>query len=859
MVGLRRAEIVGSEEMDHLVGEPRGRIDGSQPVQAAGPEARFLFRFPQGASLRRLTGIELAGRDLVEESAGRVPVLADEEDLVLAHEGHDCGRPGMANHLQVSRVPVGEGHLLYEEMDHLPAIDLTHRSHQGAEDTRGPLRPQAGWLFLALGILAGCMSAGPARAAFPAGFVEETMAEGLDQPVGMAFLPDGRLLVVEQNTGRVRMIQDGGVARVDPVLTVGDLNLSFVEQGLLGIAVDPGWPSRPYLYLHYDHGPTEKIRISRFEVAGDLADPTGDSLVADPASRYDLLTDIPDAAGNHNGGTLRFGSDGMLYVSLGEDAVPCAAQDTSSLRGVILRLDVSRLPGGPGGPPAKSLLTPPDNPFSGPNDNARLTWALGLRNPFRFHVDPADGRLLIADVGQSLVEEVDWVTTGGLNFGWPFYEGPNARSFTCSGIAPSSYQAPIAFYNRSGFAASIISGGVYRGVQDGCGSPFPPEYEGDYFYADYYQGFVRRIHNAGGTWSPAPAPGQPNANDWATGLVSVTDFAAGPEGALWYVRQFDSSFTPQTGSVRRVRPVTTSVRAPEVLVVGMAEMEPGSIFPLPFSVRNAGPCARAHRYALKDPAGWVVSSTAPLTGITPPLGPGASFDFVVEVRTEGPCDASPVDTLELSAYPESFPDSISVDTTRVRCSGLPALGVTSFSLSLETNGVKLQWTADPSLVSGFQVYRAEEMGSFQLLTSAPLPSAGGPSYAYLDSDVKPGTRYSYRVDALAGANAFPSPILSVRVPGSASLALDAPAPNPAEAESRIRIHVARRTSVEVMILDLKGRRVQALLERATLAPGSYVISWDGRGEDGRRVPSGLYFFEARTAEARASRRLAVIH
>ena len=100
------------------------------------------------------------------------------------------------------------------------------------------------------------------------------------------------------------------------------------------------------------------------------------------------MNDIPDNADNHNGGTVRFGTDGMLYVSLGEDAFPSAAQDTSTLRGVILRLDVSRLPDGPGSA-ARALVTPPGNPFGSTGGlNARLLWEYGLRNPFRLQVDP---------------------------------------------------------------------------------------------------------------------------------------------------------------------------------------------------------------------------------------------------------------------------------------------------------------------------------------------------------------------------------------------------------------------------------------------------------------------------------------
>src|SRR5204862_7040858 len=137
-------------------------------------------------------------------------------------------------------------------------------------------------------------------------------------------------------------------------------------------------------------------RISRYRVTGDLAFTGNGGLTVDPASRYDLVNDIPDRASNHNGGTVRFGTDGMLYVSIGDDG-SCASQDLTSLAGKILRLDVSRLPAGAGGPALRSLVTPSGNPVvSNPDSNAHLVWSDGLRNPFRFHVDRATGGLIVA-------------------------------------------------------------------------------------------------------------------------------------------------------------------------------------------------------------------------------------------------------------------------------------------------------------------------------------------------------------------------------------------------------------------------------------------------------------------------------
>src|SRR6185503_9476370 len=130
-------------------------------------------------------------------------------------------------------------------------------------------------------------------------------------------------------TARVRLVVQGGLAASDPVLTVPSVDASYGEEGLLGIAIDPGWPARPYLYLQYTVAGEPIHRIARFTVAGDLAFAGNGALTIDPATRYDVLT-VPRAAEFHNGGTLRFGPDGKLYSSIGDYTV-CGAQTLADL------------------------------------------------------------------------------------------------------------------------------------------------------------------------------------------------------------------------------------------------------------------------------------------------------------------------------------------------------------------------------------------------------------------------------------------------------------------------------------------------------------------------------------------------
>jgi hypothetical protein len=208
----------------------------------------------------------------------------------------------------------------------------------------------------------------------------------------------------------------------------------------------------------------------------------------------------------------------------------------------------------------KATLVPLDNPFFASADaNERLVYVYGLRNPFRFHIDNSSGDLLIADVGLLDFEEVNYAafpSDAGANFGWPFFEGPAPRSETgCQRDTAAQFVAPISYYDRTGHQASIISLCLYRAGESAALS-WGEEYQGDYFYHDYYTGWVRRIaRDADGLWKPvSPAPGQPDSLNWATGLTTCADGFIGTDGALYYLKQFDETFSAESGQVRRIVP-----------------------------------------------------------------------------------------------------------------------------------------------------------------------------------------------------------------------------------------------------------------------------------------------------------------
>ena len=172
-------------------------------------------------------------------------------------------------------------------------------------------------------------------------------------------------------------------------------------------------------------------------------------------------------------------------------------------------------------------------------------------------MDPLNGQLFVGDVGSIAYEEIDWVNARGLNFGWPYFEGPAfGITVNCAGIPPATYTAPIAAFDRSveSGAAAIISASLYRRPAVLTAATIPVPYERDYFYADYYHGYLRRIHYSGTSWGPAVlVPGQPSSTNWGDGFSTVTDFQEAADGSLCYVRQFDDGCTPQSGSIHRIR------------------------------------------------------------------------------------------------------------------------------------------------------------------------------------------------------------------------------------------------------------------------------------------------------------------
>lgn len=252
----------------------------------------------------------------------------------------------------------------------------------------------------------------PAVAApnLPDGFDQQLVDDGLSEPTAMEFAPDGRLFVTEKQ-GKLRVIKDGALLS-DSFVDLTDKIDDEGERGLLGIAFDPDFENgRPYVYVYYTQKQTNAEplhnRVSRFEAQGDIAVPDSEKVIFD-------LDRLDPSSARHNGGAIHFSLDDKLYVASGENGHDNKAQSLENTFGKLLRIDPNASDGQNGKP-----RIPNDNPFfDRTNGNDRAIWALGLRNPFTFAVQPGTGKIFINDVGSQYWEEINEGKRGA-NYGWP--------------------------------------------------------------------------------------------------------------------------------------------------------------------------------------------------------------------------------------------------------------------------------------------------------------------------------------------------------------------------------------------------------------------------------------------------------
>ena len=362
------------------------------------------------------------------------------------------------------------------------------------------------------------------------------------------------------------------------------------EMGLLGVASIRRSRTNGFLYLYLTHPPGgDPNRCAEGTNAGRVNRVVRVTLGAeaiDPATLVVLVDGIRTDRGNHDGGALRIGPDGLLYIGtgdtgLGDSGPPGAAtnpysQDLQHLEGKILRI-------------ALDGSAPPDNPFVALGGNAARVWAYGLRNPFRIAFDPitpGPQLLWVGDVGQNTLEEIDVVRAGD-DLGWPQCEG-----YLPAEQCPGDSVGPIYVYDHPGGDQSVsVTGGMhYDGAQ------FDAQYRGDYFFGDYG---LDKVYRARVNETRDDFLGDPTT--FASDAGSPVEFLVGPDGALYWVAVASGAIVRVTQGRGRDRRLRACPRPHgDQVAAAVGAQERGLSRPRPQRVRAAARAARRPRRAARD-------------------------------------------------------------------------------------------------------------------------------------------------------------------------------------------------------------------------------------------------------------------
>jgi glucose/arabinose dehydrogenase len=440
---------------------------------------------------------------------------------------------------------------------------------------------------------------------FPSGFSQVKVAD-IYYPTSFTFAPDGRIFATEK-AGKVKIIK-AGVVLSTPFLQVSVDQLN--ERGLSSIILDPNFNTNHYVYIYYTTASSPiHNRLSRFTANGDIA-VTG--------SEVTILDFEPVVNSIHNSGGMVFGNDGKLYLAVGNDNVNSNSQDLNNYKGKIIRIN-------------SDGSVPSGNPFTG-SESAKRIWALGFRNPWSMAIQPGTGKIFANDVGEATWEEINDITTGGKNFGWPNAEGVSTNP---------AYANPVYTYHHGPSGTDYgcaITGGTFFNPTT---TNYPAQYTGKYFFIDYCNLWINYLDLTNGV----------QKNNFATSVGSANNYIkVGPDGNLYYFSISQNSLNkiiysnnnapvvtsqPVNLTISQGQPATFSVSVSGALPINYQWQKKGvnisGANSSSFTINNVQPAdSGSYRVLLNNSFGNATSNSAtlkvtafnakPVATITTPLG-----------------------------------------------------------------------------------------------------------------------------------------------------------------------------------------------------------------------------------------------
>ncbi len=706
--------------------------------------------------------------------------------------------------------------------------------------------------------LAPAMPCREAEAATPLTTVR--VASGFSLPLYVTAPPGdtARVFVVEQrgagSRGRIRIIKNGTVLGT-PFLTTDSL-ANGGEQGLLGLAFPPDYGTSGRFYINYtDSSGTTRIERRTVSANPDVANPTGV-----------VILSIPQPYSNHNGGWIGFGPDGYLHVATGDGGSggdpEDHAQNIDDLLGKILRLDVS----------GATYTSPPGNPYLGATPGQDEVWSYGLRNPWRCSFDRKTGDFLIADVGQGVWEEVDFMAAGtgaGANYGWRCFEGnaPFSSSATipCGSCAASGCPKtfPAHEYSHGGVRCSITGGYVYRG----CAIP---DLDGTYFFADYCSNQIWRGRFQGGVLVGVVDATADLAPGGGLSINNITSFGEDARGEIYICDQGGEVFkiVPQAPVqeadmpvIQKVTPLGDTLGSSGVgnaLLTGIVPFtDPGS------RISGVGYLSAATIRECPEIVGTCLITHVRLApfdidiqACVNPIGGTLMRRFVFTNTTTGPRNLTYRDVIT----PQLRGDLDSAIRVTAASAGQSAV-LTQYDHSSPDRWIFHFGVGSSGVVYSADVDTVTELEA-RVLADQPLSdgTSAGPAAVGLALGFDFGSLPAGAQDTVTVVTRIQTTTptgVSGGTPPVPKAQLSFLGPMPFRTELLMEIGLPQTGDVSLDVFDLAGRHVRTLSRGITQA-GRTPSRWDGKLDGGANAASGIYFLRLSSESGSLTRRIALV-